>query len=108
MEKERRNEEETYRCFSFQFLDQILKASLKCFGLLHHDSPPTTTKTASYPVPLNQPEEEEEENVGVKDHVVVTPSGSKNGVVVTSRVTKFKAKMKEREKVSTGRSGQHN
>uniref|UniRef100_A0A1J3CV28 Elicitor peptide 1 n=1 Tax=Noccaea caerulescens TaxID=107243 RepID=A0A1J3CV28_NOCCA len=104
MEKERRNEEETYRCFSFQFLDQILKASLKCFGLLHHDSPPTTTKTASYPVTLNQPEEEEEENVGVKDHVVVTT----NGVVVTSRGTKVKAKIKEREKVSTGRSGQHN
>uniref|UniRef100_A0A1J3INE2 Elicitor peptide 1 n=1 Tax=Noccaea caerulescens TaxID=107243 RepID=A0A1J3INE2_NOCCA len=104
MVKERRNEEETYRWFSFQFLDQILKAISKCFGLLHHDSPPTTTKTASYPVTLNQPEEEEEENVGVKDHVVVTT----NGDVVTSRGTKVKAKIKGREKVSTGRSGQHN
>lgn len=49
---ERRSEEETYLWIPFQFLDQTLKAILKCLGLLHHDSP---AETASSPVTLNQP-----------------------------------------------------
>ncbi|CAA7034760.1 unnamed protein product [Microthlaspi erraticum] len=95
MEKERQDEVETNRWFPCQFLDQTLRAIFRCLGLLtllHHDSP-TTTKTAPSPVTLNQPEED----VGVKDDVVVT-----------TRATKVKAKIKEKEKVSTGRSGQHN
>ncbi|CAH8391151.1 unnamed protein product [Eruca vesicaria subsp. sativa] len=99
MEKiERQSDEASYLWLPFQFLDQTLKAILRCLGLLHHDS-----------VPLNQPDEEveEEQDVAMEDDVVVTTRGSKNGFVVTSRGTKMKAKKKDRERVSSGRPGQH-
>ncbi|KFK28177.1 hypothetical protein AALP_AA8G482300 [Arabis alpina] len=108
MEKlERSSEEETSLWIPFQFLDQTLKAILKCIGLLHHDSP--TTKTTSSPMTLDQPEEEEEEeNVAMEDDIVVTTRGGQNGIVVRSRGTKVKGKKKEKESVSRGSPGQHN
>lgn len=51
--------------------------------------------------------EEEEEDTAVEDDVVVTSRGSKNGFVITSRATKVKAKTRDKEKVSSGRSGKH-
>ncbi|XP_056842793.1 precursor of elicitor peptide 1 isoform X2 [Raphanus sativus] len=104
MEKyERLSEEETYWWIPFKFLDQILKAILKCLGLLHHDSP--STKTESSPVTSNQPEEEEEEDVVMAENATITSTGSK--IVVTSRGTKMKAKPRKKEEKSTGRSGKH-
>ncbi|CAH8391118.1 unnamed protein product [Eruca vesicaria subsp. sativa] len=109
MEKiERQSDEASYLWLPFQFLDQTLKAILRCLGLLHHD-PPTMTKTSSDSVPLNQPDEEveEEEVVAMEDDVVVTTRGGKNGFIVTSRGTKVKAKKKDRERVSSGQPGKH-
>ncbi|CAN8264309.1 unnamed protein product [Cochlearia groenlandica] len=94
MEKfERRNKEETYIWLPFHFVHQTLQALLKCLGLLHRDSP-TTTKTASSPTALNQPEEEEEED-----------AATRNDVVMTSRGTVVRSKKKDKERVSTGHSG---
>nr|VDC67563.1 unnamed protein product [Brassica rapa] len=63
MEKvERQSEEASYLWLPFHFLNQTIKAILRCLGILHHD-PPTVTKTSSDSAPLNQPEEEEEEDV---------------------------------------------
>ncbi|XP_056844196.1 precursor of elicitor peptide 1-like isoform X2 [Raphanus sativus] len=98
---ERLSEEETYWWIPFKFLDQILKAILKCLGLLHHDSP--STKTESSPVTSNQPEEEED--VVMAENATITSTGSK--IVVTSRGTKMKAKPRKKEEKSTGRSGKH-
>ncbi|KAG2301112.1 hypothetical protein Bca52824_029763 [Brassica carinata] len=92
---ERLSEEETYWWIPFKFLEQTLKAILKCLGLLHHDSP--STKTESSPVTSNQPEEEEEE-----EDVVMAEN-----VIITSRGTKVKAKTKKKEQKSSGRSGKH-
>ncbi|KAJ0238310.1 Elicitor peptide 1 [Hirschfeldia incana] len=107
MEKyERLNEEETYWWIPFKFLDQTLRAILKCLGLLHHDSP--SKNTESTPVTSNQPllEEEEEEDVAMEESVIVTSRGSKN-VLMTSRGTKMKAKKTKKEQKSSGRSGGH-
>ncbi|KAJ0242084.1 Elicitor peptide 1 [Hirschfeldia incana] len=104
MEKiERQSEEASYLGLPFHFLDQALKAVLRCLGLLHHD-PPTVTKTSSDSVPLTQLEEED---VVVEDNVIVTTMSSKSGIVITSRGTKPKAKKKDKEKISSGRPGQH-
>ncbi|KAJ4887634.1 Elicitor peptide 1 [Raphanus sativus] len=100
---ERLSEEETYWWIPFKFLDQILKAILKCLGLLHHDSP--STKTESSPVTSNQPLQEEEEDVVMAENATITSTGSK--IVVTSRGTKMKAKPRKKEEKSTGRSGKH-
>lgn len=55
MEKiERQTEEASYLGLPFHFLNQTLKAILRCLGILHHD-PPTVTKTSSDSAPLNQP-----------------------------------------------------
>ncbi|CAG7871644.1 unnamed protein product [Brassica rapa] len=60
MEKvERQSEEASYLWLPFHFLNQTIKAILRCLGILHHD-PPTVTKTSSDSAPLNQPEEEED------------------------------------------------
>ncbi|CAN6812771.1 unnamed protein product [Brassica oleracea] len=104
MEKiERQTEEASYLGLPFHFLNQTLKAILRCLGILRHD-PPTFTKTSSDSAPLNQPEEED---VVMEDNVVVATMGSKNGIIITSRGTKVKAKRKDKEKVSSGRPGQH-
>ncbi|CAL9244896.1 unnamed protein product [Arabidopsis halleri] len=93
MEKsDRRSEEESYLWIPLQCLDQTLKAILKCLGLFHQDSP-----TTSSPGTSNQPEQEEED-VAVKEEEVV----------VTSRASKVKAKTRGKERVSSGRPGQHN
>ena len=55
MEKiERQTEEASYLGLPFNFLNQTLKAILRCLGILRHD-PPTVTKTSSDSAPLNQP-----------------------------------------------------
>ncbi|KAL0789141.1 hypothetical protein Bca101_005387 [Brassica carinata] len=107
MEKiERQTEEASYLGLPFNFLNQTLKAILRCLGILRHD-PPTVTKTSSDSAPLNQPLQEEEEDVVMEDNVVVATMGSKNGIIITSRGSKVKAKKKDKEKVSSGRPGQH-
>ncbi|EOA14237.1 hypothetical protein CARUB_v10027392mg [Capsella rubella] len=115
MEKsDRQSEEATYLWIPLQYLDQTLKAILRCLGLFHQDSP-TTTKTASSPGTSTQleEEEEEEEDVTVKEEeeeeeeVVVTSRGLNRGVVVKSRATKVQAKSRGKETVSRGRRGQH-
>ncbi|ESQ31386.1 hypothetical protein EUTSA_v10005173mg [Eutrema salsugineum] len=103
MEKlDKRSEEETYLWVPFQFLDQTLRAIFRCLGLVHHHSPTTTS-----PVTLNQSEEEEDEDVATKEDVGVTTRGGKDGVVVSSRGIKVRAKKKGKERVSSGRPGQH-
>ncbi|KAL0692048.1 hypothetical protein Bca4012_059228 [Brassica carinata] len=104
---ERLSEEETYWWIPFKFLEQTLKAILKCLGLLHHDSP--STKTESSPVTSNQPqlqeEEEEEEDVVMAENVII--EGKDSLIIITSRGTKVKAKTKKKEQKSSGRSGKH-
>ncbi|RID59115.1 hypothetical protein BRARA_F02364 [Brassica rapa] len=107
MEKvERQSEEASYLWLPFHFLNQTIKAILRCLGILHHD-PPTVTKTSSDSAPLNQPEDEEEEEVVMEDNVVVATMAIKNGIIITSRGTKVNAKRKEKAKVSSGRPGKH-
>ncbi|CAN8277535.1 unnamed protein product [Cochlearia groenlandica] len=108
MEKiERESQEETYNLWiPFKCLEQTLKAIFKCFGLLHDKDSSITTKTASSSVSLNQLGVEEEE-VLMKEEIIVMSKGYQNGVVITSRGTKVKAKRKDKERYSSGRSGQH-
>ncbi|CAH8313198.1 unnamed protein product [Eruca vesicaria subsp. sativa] len=107
MEKyERLSEEETYWWIPFKFLDQTLKAILKCLGLLHQDSSPT--KTESSPGTSNQPEEEEEEEeeeVVMEENLTVRSRGTKSAA--TRRGAKPKAKIKKREQKSSGSPGKH-
>ncbi|EFH42559.1 hypothetical protein ARALYDRAFT_358114 [Arabidopsis lyrata subsp. lyrata] len=92
MEKlDRRSEEETYLWISFQFLDQTLIAIFKCLGILCQ----TAKETASSPVTLNLPEEEND--VAMKDDVVLSTRGKKP-----------KAKKRDKENTSKGRPGQTN
>ncbi|KAL0792135.1 hypothetical protein Bca101_063512 [Brassica carinata] len=110
---ERLSEEETYWWIPFKFLEQTLKAILKCLGLLHHDSP--STKTESSPVTSNQPEEEEEEeDVVMAENVIIEGldltlrwACCLGLIIITSRGTKVKAKTKKKEQKSSGRSGKH-
>ncbi|KAJ4897234.1 Elicitor peptide 1 [Raphanus sativus] len=107
MEKvERQSEEASFLWLPFHFLNQTIKAILRCLGLLHHD-PPTVKKTSSDSAPLNQPEEEEEDDVVMEDNLVVTTMGSKNGIVITNRGTKVQAKKRGKENFSPGRPGKH-
>ncbi|AED97966.1 Elicitor peptide 1 [Arabidopsis thaliana] len=92
MEKSDRRSEESHLWIPLQCLDQTLRAILKCLGLFHQDSP-----TTSSPGTSKQPKEEKEDVTMEKEEVVVT-----------SRATKVKAKQRGKEKVSSGRPGQHN